>query len=215
MEQENKLENKQEDKKETQTRLVGDYIFQDPEQAVQAQKEQTYISKLKKNMNPEDVESLYHLYMKLTEKGYFHTPVGFHFLAEMYDYLTGNGYRLDERPIPVISEKKVTLDKEKKLMRENARLYEENEKSKREVERLSLIRIRLIIAVAALAALVIGMIFIAVTNKNTGYFRAEEKVQDKYSYWEESLDEREKKLQEWEDELQEEAQKLEDSKTQN
>ena len=133
----------------------------------------------------------------------------------MYDYLTENGYRLDERPIPVISEKKVTLDKEKKLMRENARLYEENEKSKREVERLSLIKIRLIIAVAALTAMVIGMIFIAVTNKNTGYFRAEEKVQDKYSYWEESLDEREKKLQEWEDELQEEAQKLEDSKTQN
>lgn len=211
MEQEKEKEKEQ----EKQTRLVGGYIFQDPVQARQAQKEQEYIKKLKKNMNPEDVEGLYHMYMKLTEKGYFHTPVGFRFLAELYDYLAENGYQLDKRPIPVISEKKAALDKEKKLMRENARLYEENEKSKREVERLSLTRIRLIIAVAALSAIVIGMIFIAVTNKNTGYFRAEEKVQDKYSYWEESLDEREQKLQEWEEELQEEAQKLEDAKTQN
>ena len=50
------------------------------------------------------------------------------------------------------------------------------------MERLNLLRIRLTIAVVALAVAVIGMIFIAVINKNVGYFHAEQKVQDKYAY---------------------------------
>ena len=78
-----------------------------------------------------------------------------------------------------------------------------------------LLRIRLTIAVVALAVAVIGMIFIAVTNKNVGYFHAEQKVQDKYAYWEEQLDAREKELQEWEEELSEQAEKNNDAKTQN
>ena len=73
----------------------------------------------------------------------------------------------------------------------------------------------LTIAVVALAVAVIGMIFIAVINKNVGYFHAEQKVQDKYAYWEEQLDAREKELQEWEEELSEQAEKINDAKTQN
>lgn len=57
------------------------------EQTEREKKEQAYITQLKKNMNPEDVAGLYHLYQKLTEKSYFRTDVGFGFLAELRDYL--------------------------------------------------------------------------------------------------------------------------------
>ena len=70
------------------------------EQTEREKKEQAYITQLKKNMNPEDVAGLYHLYQKLTEKSYFRTDVGFGFLAELRDYLLKNGYQIDAYTMP-------------------------------------------------------------------------------------------------------------------
>ena len=70
------------------------------EQTEREKKEQAYITQLKKNMNPEDVAGLYHLYQKLTEKSYFRTDVGFGFLAELRDYLVKNGYQIDAYTMP-------------------------------------------------------------------------------------------------------------------
>ena len=50
------------------------------EQTEREKKEQEYIKQLKKNMNPEDVVGLYHLYLKLTQKSYFRTETGLGFL---------------------------------------------------------------------------------------------------------------------------------------
>ena len=187
------------------------------EQTEREKKEQAYITQLKKNMNPEDVAGLYHLYQKLTEKSYFRTDVGFGFLAELRDYLVKNGYQIDAYTMPQSqANKKVSeTHTDAHLRRKYERLCEKQEQTEKEVERLNLLRIRLTIAVVALAVAVIGMIFIAVTNKNVGYFHAEQKVQDKYAYWEEQLDAREKELQEWEEELSEQAEKNNDAKTQN
>lgn len=55
------------------------------EQTEREKKEQAYITQLKKNMNPEDVAGLYHLYQKLTEKSYFRTDV---------DWISGGAARL-------------------------------------------------------------------------------------------------------------------------
>lgn len=195
--------------------LVGGYLFQSEQQGKQAQKELEYISKLKKNLNPEEVDNLYRLYIKLTGKGYFHTPVGFHFLAELREYLTKNGYQLDERPIPVLAGNKKELDYDRHLRRKYDSICEQHEQTKQELEKLKLLRIKLIIAVFALAIVVAGMIFMVVTNDNIGYFNVEEKIQNKYAYWEEQLDEREQELSDWEQELSEQAEKLESGKTQN
>ena len=101
------------------------------------------------------------------------------------------------------------------MQRKYEKLCEKQEQTEKEVERLNLIRIRLTIAVAALIVVVLGMIFIAMTNKNVGYFQAEQKVQDKYAYWEEQLDAREKELLQWENELSEQQKKVNAQKTQN
>lgn len=187
------------------------------EQTEREKKEQAYITQLKKNMNPEDVAGLYHLYQKLTEKTYFRTDVGFGFLAELREYLVKNGYEIDPYTMPQLQKNKKVSEEhaETHLLRKYEKLCEKQEHTEKELERLNLIRIRLTIAVAALVVVVIGMIFIAVTNKNVGYFNAEQKVQDKYAYWEEQLDAREKELQEWEQELSEQAEKVNDGKTQN
>ncbi len=187
------------------------------EQTEREKKEQAYIIQLKKNMNPEDVAGLYYLYQKLTEKSYFRTDVGFGFLAELRDYLVKNGYQIDAYTMPQsqANQKVSETHAESHLRRKYERLCEKQEQTEKEVERLNLLRIRLTIAVVALAVVVVGMIFIAVTNKNVGYFHAEQKVQDKYAYWEEQLDVREKELQEWEDELSEQSEKINDAKTQN
>ena len=189
------------------------------EQTEREKKEQAYITQIKKNMNPEDVAGLYHLYQKLTEKSYFRTDVGLGFLAELRDYLVKNGYQIDAYVAPApqsqVNQKVSETHTEAHLRRKYERLCEKQEQTEKEVERLNLLRIRLTIAVVALAVAVVGMIFIAVTNKNVGYFHAEQKVQDKYAYWEEQLDAREKELQEWEEELSGQAEKINDAKTQN
>lgn len=195
--------------------VVGDYLFQSPKQAERAKKEQDYIRKLKRSMNPEDVENMYQLYLKLTSKGYFHTPVGFGFLDELRHFLAENGYQLENRPIPVLDDQKTAEDQNRRLRRNYEQACEQRDKKQEELDRQKLVRIRLTIAVVALAVAVAGMIFIMVSNDNVGYFNAEEKIQDKYSYWEEQLDAREQELLDWEQELSEQQQQINDSKTQN
>ena len=127
------------------------------EQTEREKKEQAYITQLKKNMNPEDVAGLYHLYQKLTEKSYFRTDVGFGFLAELRDYLVKNGYQIDAYTMPQSqANKKVSeTHTDAHLRRKYERLCEKQEQTEKEVERLNLLRIRLTIAVVALAVAVI------------------------------------------------------------
>ena len=122
------------------------------EQTEREKKEQAYITQLKKNMNPEDVAGLYHLYQKLTEKSYFRTDVGFGFLAELRDYLLKNGYQIDAYTMPQSqANKKVSeTHTDAHLRRKYERLCEKQEQTEKEVERLNLLRIRLTIAVVAL-----------------------------------------------------------------
>lgn len=179
-------------------------------QEAREKKEQEYITQLKKNMNPDDLEGLYYLYLKLTQKPYFKTATGKQFLRELQEYLTKNGYNLPQQP----EEKREKETELARLYRKNEALQEQLAEKKSELERLEVVKIRLTIAVAALAVLVIGMIFILITNDNIGYFNAEQKIQDKYAYWEEQLDEREQELLEWEKELSEQENHISDVKTQ-
>ena len=72
--------------------------------------------------------------------------------------------------------------------------YRQFEKLKQENESLNNIKQKLIIAIVAMLVVIVGMVFIVITNDNLGYFNAEEKVLNKYAAWEE-------RLSGWEDEL--------------
>ena len=190
-----------EGKKRRKVNAVSGYIFQSPAEAKRALQEQEYITKLKRTMDPENIDGMYQLYLKLTAKGYFVTPVGFAFLHELREYLSRQGYHLQENPIPVLARSKASGEDDGRLNKKYEEMRTKQEESEKTIEKLQALRIRLTIAVVALAITIVGMLFIVATNDNLGYVNAEQKVLDKYARWEEELDAREQELLEWEEEL--------------
>lgn len=172
------------------------YIFLDENLFIRAQKEKQMIDKLKESLKPDDMEAMYQVYNRLVDKPCFITPVGLGFLHEMREYLADTMGDGNVQPVPVPRQyvKKQTSDI---LMRKEEKLRNEN-------NALKAVKSKLVIAVVALCVIVIGMIFIVVSNENLGYFNAEEKVLDKYSAWQE-------RLETWEEQLNEREEMLENS----
>lgn len=150
--------------------------------------EQQKIDTIKQSIFADNPDNTRIIYEKLTKKLYFSTPIGMDFLRELREYLVAI-YGEDIAPVPVapgritrVSRKTVDIEKYKQLK-------EENSKTKR-------IKNNLTIAVIAMLITIIGILFILITNENSGYFRAKEKLEDKYAAWEE-------RLYNWEQELNE------------
>lgn len=179
---------------ETEKYIVNGYRFVSRTDYERAAKEYENIMGLRDKLNANDIQGLKMVYNKLVSKNYFRTPVGFGFLHELKEYIEsseGSGEELPEVPVPKLEAKKtVSLLDDPQYV-----------KLREEHDRLLVIKNRMIIAIVSLAVIVIGMFFIAITNDNAGYFRAEEKVLDKYSSWEEELNQREKEIRDREEAL--------------
>ncbi len=169
------------------------YAFKSRSDFERALKERDTIEKIKAGINPENLDSIKSMYIRLTSKNYFSTPIGIGFLRDMQKYLIENGEDTALIPVP---KSKVLKEKSDEVTDSSYldSLLAENNKIRR-------IKSKLIIAVVALTFTVVAMIFMVMTNDNLGYYKAEEKVLDKYSAWEEELKSREKALDEREDEL--------------
>lgn len=176
-------------------RIVDGYMFKSDKDAESAQREYESIQNIKKKIDIGNTDEVYRLYVRLAEKKYFKTPVGIGFLHEMREYLLEAGITSELVPVPVPGITVVRQNGAEPLYRERY------EKLKDDNEKLNIVKRKLMIAVAALTVIVIGMIFIVITNKNLGYFNAEEKVLDKYSAWQERLESWEQELIEREDAL--------------
>lgn len=168
--------------------IVDGYLFDNKTEYERAKKEYENILKLKKNLKLDDMGDVYNLYTKLAGGNYFSTSVGIGFLHELRRYLVEAKY--DKMLIPITIHKEdvtrpVVIDE---------KYMGKYEKLRAERDRLLALKKKLVIAIAALAFTVVGMIFIVITNDNLGYFNAEEKVLNKYSAWQE-------RLQNWEEEL--------------
>ena len=175
--------------------VIDGYLFNSAADYERAKKEYTNILKIKKKINPDNIDEMYNLYLKLVGKKIFVTPVGLGFLHEMREYLAEKRGEEELPPISVPEEKVVKLSGNDGIYRDKYnKMCDERDKLLNTKKKLS-------IAVTALVFLVIGMIFIVVTNDNLGYFNAEEKVLDKYATWQEQLENWEKELIEREDAL--------------
>ncbi len=169
--------------------IVDGYKFASSRDTKLAIKEKNAIGKLQESIDINNTESVYETYNKLVSKNYFTTPVGLAFLKEMRDYLK-QYYSEDElKPINVID--RTPRNDNNGHMELN---YRQFEKLKQENESLNNIKQKLSIAIVAMLVVIVGMVFIVITNDNLGYFNAEEKVLNKYAAWEE-------RLSGWEDEL--------------
>ena len=72
---------------------------------------------------------------------------------------------------------------------------------KNRFEHLLVVKQRMSIVIVALVIMVVGMFVIAVINPNAGYLNTENKVLNKYSAWEEDLQQREQAVKEKEEQL--------------
>ena len=166
--------------------MIDGYEFKSKGQYQRALKEKELVEKIKKGLGAEDIVGNLATYNKIIGKNYFATPIGISFLYELRSRLVEETGDDNIRPVPVVMLKASG----------DARLKKELDKSR-------VTRQKLIVAVVSLAIAIIGIIIIISTNDNIGYINTEEKILNKYSAWQEQLDERERQLDEREAELSE------------
>lgn len=180
--------------------IVEGYYFEDIREANKAKKEYFNICKLKGTISFDDIQSIKNLYLKLISKNYFSTPVGLAFLQEIREYISEN---LGDDDLPLIKVAKKDVIKVPDVINEKHPEISSDKykKLRSDYSKLKKSKVKLYVAIAALAAVVIGMFYIMATNENIGYFNTEEKILNKYSAWEERLESWEEELKQKEDEL--------------
>lgn len=175
--------------------IIDGFVFQYARDTEQAKREYETLKKVREKINVEDLESTLRIYEKMVSKRYFETPVGLSFLHEMREFLVVNMPDADIKPVYVPGKTDSEGDKNPLKNLNYEKIQKENDILKNQKKKMT-------IAIIALAITILGMIFIVITNENIGYFNAEEKVLNKYSAWQE-------RLQNWEDELIEREDELE------
>lgn len=165
--------------------VVDGYIFRSKKEFERAKKEYETVHNIMRNISMDNEEEIIKLYSKLVAKKYFQTPVGLSFLHDLRQSVLDGKENASMPYVPVVPSVR---------MRAPEQQEREYRKLKDQFDRQSIIKSRLTIAVVAMAVIIVGMIFIVMTNDNVGFFKAEEKVLNKYSTWQEQLDKREEEL---------------------
>lgn len=172
--------------------IVDGFAFQSAREAENALREQQNIEIIREKAVLSDSSAVYELYEKLIERDMFKTIVGYSFLYELrYRLLHDFGYEEEELSmitIPIRMEYDTSSEKNQGAL-------------EKQIERLMLIKKRMTIVIAALIFMIVAMYVIAVLNPNTGYANTENKIINKYSTWQEELEERERAVKEKEAEL--------------
>ncbi len=172
--------------------VVEGFVFPSYKEAQIAQKEQANIEAIRKRMQGSDGKAQYELYNKLMERSMFHTMVGYSFLYEMrHRLMEVYGYREQELP-NIELPKRMEYDKVAQL---------NQSKMETKLQDLMVIKTRMSITIVVLLLVIVGMFIIAAVNPNVGYINAEHKLLNKYSAWQEDLEEREAVVKEKEEQL--------------
>lgn len=171
---------------------VDGFSFRSRKDYERAKKEYETIQNLYDRIDMNNEDELISLYNKLVSKRYFQTQVGLTFMYDIRRTLKANNPNVSVPYIPVAPSGRT---------QPLAKTDEQYDKLKADYDRQHTIKTRLIIAVVAMAIAIIGMIVIVATNDNVGYFRTEEKLLNKYSAWEEQLEDWERQLIEREEAL--------------
>ncbi|MCM1273117.1 MAG: hypothetical protein NC225_04240 [Clostridium sp.] len=180
--------------------VVDGYIFRSKKEFERAKKEYETVHNIMENISMDSEEEMVKLYSKLVTKKYFQTPVGLSFLHDIRQTILDGRENASMPYIPVVPSVR---------MRAPEQQEREYRKLKDQFDHQSIIKSRLTIAVVAMAVIIVGMIFIVMTNDNVGYFNAEEKVINKYSMWQEQLDKREEELDLREEQIKEAEKNME------
>lgn len=186
-----------------ETYEAGGFVFRTKKEAELAQREIEGTKYLRQKLDMENPNAVFSIYQNLIEQDLFETPVGYCFLKELRDYLL---------MIPVISNEEVlaipirypqTEEEEKKQKKEQKKeeqrkeRQKEKEKAKNRKEqkkegknykgRCQFFMVTSLILLIS----VVSMMLLAATSDNVNILNYENKLIDKYSSWEQELEERE------------------------
>lgn len=183
---------------------AGGFAFPNGEMRDKAQREIDGIRYVKEHTQMDDPETVLKVYCQLINQKLFETPVGYHFLSTLQEYLMSVPYFMTENipPIPVAapkgSQRSVqSIGEQRGAGKENVKVVKKVVTEK-QVKNLNFkMRFRASFAInVILLLIVIGMFAVTATSGNINIINYENELIEKYESWEQKLEEKEEKLKE-------------------
>ena len=198
-----------------ETYEAGGFVFRTKKEAELAQREIEGPKYLRQKLDMENPNAVFSIYQTLIEQDLFETPVGYCFLKELRDYLLMIPAISNEEvlAIPIRypqteeEEKKQKKEQKKEEQRKERQREKEKAKNKKEQKkegknykgRCQFFMVTSLILLIS----VVSMMLLAATSDNVNILNYENKLIDKYSSWEQELEEREQAVKEQEQALEE------------
>lgn len=198
-----------------ETYEAGGFVFRTKKEAELAQREIEGTKYLRQKLDMENPNAVFSIYQNLIEQDLFETPVGYCFLKELRDYLLMIPAIPNEEvlAIPIRypqteeEEKKQKKEQKKEEQRKERQREKEKAKNKKEQKkegknykgRCQFFMVTSLILLIS----VVSMMLLAATSDNVNILNYENKLIDKYSSWEQELEEREQAVKEQEQALEE------------
>ena len=198
-----------------ETYEAGGFVFRTKKAAELAQREIEGTKYLRQKLDMENPNAVFSIYQNLIEQDLFETPVGYCFLKELRDYLLMIPAISNEEvlAIPIRypqteeEEKKQKKEQKKEEQRKERQREKEKAKNKKEQKkegknykgRCQFFMVTSLILLIS----VVSMMLLAATSDNVNILNYENKLIDKYSSWEQELEEREQAVKEQEQALEE------------
>lgn len=198
-----------------ETYEAGGLVFRTKKEAELAQREIEGTKYLRQKLDMENPNAVFSIYQNLIEQDLFETPVGYCFLKELRDYLLMIPAISNEEvlAIPIRypqteeEEKKQKKEQKKEEQRKERQREKEKAKNKKEQKkegknykgRCQFFMVTSLILLIS----VVSMMLLAATSDNVNILNYENKLIDKYSSWEQELEEREQAVKEQEQALEE------------
>ena len=186
--------------------VVGGFVFENEEEAAQAQKEVKGIQYIKSKTNMDDPQMVLQIYNKIIQQQLFETAVGFAYLKDLQEYLITVPYvaKEDVLPIPVhhkalersLKKKKKTPAKAEKSVAKPGK----KELSRVENQYKNRFHVTLFLAVV-MAISMAGMLLITLNSNNLNILNYENELINRYENREKELDDREAVIKQREEEL--------------
>ncbi|MFR2620222.1 MAG: hypothetical protein ACLTBD_06385 [Clostridia bacterium] len=185
-----------------ETYEAGGFVFRTKKEAELAQREIEGTKYLRQKLDMENPNAVFSIYQNLIEQDLFETPVGYCFLKELRDYLLMIPAISNEEvlAIPIRypqteeEEKKQKKEQKKEEQRKERQREKEKAKNKKEQKkegknykgRCQFFMVTSLILLIS----VVSMMLLAATSDNVNILNYENKLIDKYSSWEQELEER-------------------------
>lgn len=198
-----------------ETYEAGGFVFRTKKEAELAQREIEGTKYLRQKLDMENPNAVFSIYQNLIEQDLFETPVGYCFLKELRDYLLMIPAISNEEvlAIPIRypqteeEEKKQKKEQKKEEQRKERQREKEKAKNKKEQKKVGQNykgRCQFFMVTSLILLIsVVSMMLLAATSDNVNILNYENKLIDKYSSWEQELEEREQAVKEQEQALEE------------